>query len=79
MLFYKQLVILFHTVYVAEIMTQLGESVPELETIADIIKDLALQERQEDNKDNLHIIEVTLPMLCRFAFLHVTLSVSYSL
>ena len=44
-------------------MSQLAESIPELETIADTIKVLAAQE--EENADSLHIIEVTLPMLCR--------------
>lgn len=46
-------------------MSQLAESIPQLDVIADTIKSLATQE--EGNEENLHIIEVTLPMLCRWA------------
>ena len=46
-----------------EIMMQLSESIPELEVIADCIKTLANQEGGSEN--DLHVIEVTLPMLCR--------------
>lgn len=44
-------------------MTQLAESIPDLDVIAETIKTLATEE--EGNESNLHIIEVTLPMLCR--------------
>lgn len=49
--------------HVLEIMGQLSESIPQLDIIADTIKTLANQE--EGNDENLHVIEVTLPMLCR--------------
>jgi len=50
---------------IVEIMCQLAESIPELSKIAETIKNLANQ--AEGNPEDLPIIEVTLPMLCRWA------------
>lgn len=49
----------------AEIMTQLAESIPELDGIAEDIKKLASD--GESTEESLAMIEVTLPMLCRSA------------